>query len=46
MRAVIGHLSESERPVVLTALRSLRRALSAEVESSDVHHHHFAEAVS
>ena len=44
MRAVIGHLSEAERPIVLTALRSLRRALSAEVESSAVHQHHFAEA--
>ncbi len=43
MRAVLGHLSASERPVVLAALRSLRRALSAEVESA-VHEHHFTEA--
>jgi DNA-binding MarR family transcriptional regulator len=43
MRAVIGRLSASERPIVLAALRSLRRALSAEVESSAVHEHHFAE---
>jgi DNA-binding MarR family transcriptional regulator len=46
MAAVIGHLSAAERPVVLSALRSLRRALSAEVESSPVHQHHFTEAVS
>ena len=46
MRAVIGHLSAAERHVVLSALRSLRRALSAEVESSPVHQHHFTEAVS
>jgi DNA-binding MarR family transcriptional regulator len=45
MRAVVRHLSESERPIVLAALRSLRRALSAEVESS-VHEHHFAETAS
>ena len=43
MRAVIGRLSKVERPVVLEALRSLRRALSAEVESNEVHQHHFAE---
>jgi len=43
MRAVLGHLSPSERPIVLAALRSLRRALSAEVESAAVHEHHFAE---
>ena len=43
MRAVIGRLSRTERPVVLEALRSLRRALSAEVESNEVHQHHFAE---
>lgn len=42
MRAVLGHLSASERPIVLAALRSLRRALTAEVESA-VHEHHFAE---
>jgi DNA-binding MarR family transcriptional regulator len=45
LRAVLGHLSTSERPIVLAALRSLRRALSAEVESS-VHEHHFAETAS
>ena len=41
MRAVIRRLSPAERPVVLEALRSLRRALSAEVESSPTHRHHF-----
>jgi DNA-binding MarR family transcriptional regulator len=46
LRAVLGHLSESERPIVLEALRSLRRALSTEVESSQVHEHHFAETAS
>lgn len=46
MRAVLGRLSPVERPVVLSALRSLRRALSAEVESSPVHQHHFTEAAS
>ncbi len=44
MRAVLGHLPASERPIVLAALRSLRRALSAEVESSAVHEHHFSDA--
>ena len=44
MRAVLGHLPASERPIVLAALRSLRRALSAEVESTGVHEHHFADA--
>jgi DNA-binding MarR family transcriptional regulator len=44
MRAVVGHLSRTERPIVLEALRSLRRALSAEVESHAVHQHHFAES--
>jgi DNA-binding MarR family transcriptional regulator len=44
MRAVLGHLPASERPIVLAALRSLRRALSAEVESTPVHEHHFADA--
>jgi DNA-binding MarR family transcriptional regulator len=44
LRAVLARLSASERPVVLTAIRSLRRALSAEVESGPVHHHHFADA--
>jgi len=43
MRSVIGRLSASERPVVLEALRSLRRALNAEVESSATHRHHFAD---
>lgn len=43
MRAVLRHLSASERPIVLAALRSLRRALSAEVESDPVHQHHFAD---
>jgi DNA-binding MarR family transcriptional regulator len=42
MRAVLGHLPASERPIVLAALRSLRRALSAEAGSSVVHEHHFA----
>lgn len=44
MRAVLGHLPASERPIVLTALRSLRRALSAEVETAAVHEHHFAQS--
>ena len=44
LRAVLGHLTAAERPVVLTALRSLRRALSAEVESEPPHRHHFADA--
>ena len=43
MRAVLGHLSDAERPIVLAAFRSLRRALSAEVESDPAHEHHFAE---
>ena len=43
MRAVLSHLPASERPIVLAALRSLRRALSAEIESSPVHQHHFAD---
>ena len=55
MRAVIGRLPATERPIVLAALRSLRRALSAEVDSSGtgatagtapLHHHHFAEQAS
>jgi MarR family transcriptional regulator, organic hydroperoxide resistance regulator len=46
MRAVLGHLPASERPIVLAALRSLRRALSAEVEADPIHQHHFAEAAS
>ena len=44
MRAVLDHLPAAERPIVLAALRSLRRALSAEVESTGVHEHHFADA--
>ena len=44
LRSVLGHLSAAERPVVLTAIRSLRRALSAEVGSEPVHQHHFADA--
>ena len=42
-RAVVRRLSPDERPIVLAALRSLRRALSAEVESNAAppHHHHF-----
>ena len=47
MRAVIRRLPATERPIVLAALRSLRRALSAEVETAGatdpIHHHHFAE---
>ena len=43
MRSVIRRLSAAERPVVLEALRSLRRALNAEVESSATHRHHFAD---
>jgi DNA-binding MarR family transcriptional regulator len=41
MRGVIRRLSAAERPVVLEAVRSLRRALSAEVESGPPHRHHF-----
>ena len=44
LRAVLGHLSPPERTVVLSAFRSLRRALSAEVDNEPVHHHHFADA--
>jgi MarR family transcriptional regulator, organic hydroperoxide resistance regulator len=43
LRSVLSHLSATERPIVLAALRSLRRALS-EVEASAVHQHHFADA--
>lgn len=43
MRAILGHIPAPERPIVLAALRTLRRALSAEVESSPVHQHHFAD---
>ena len=50
MRAVIRRLPATERPIVLAALRSLRRALSAEVETAGatdpIHHHHFAEEAS
>ena len=48
MRAVVRRLPANERPIVLEALRSLRRALSAEVETSPApaHHHHFAEQAS
>jgi DNA-binding MarR family transcriptional regulator len=46
MRAVLGHIPASERPIVLAAFRTLRRALSAEVESSPVHQHHFADQAS
>jgi hypothetical protein len=44
MRAVVRRLSSQERPIVLEALRSLRRALSAEVESNATHQHHFESA--
>lgn len=44
LRSVLGHLTAAERPVVLEALRSLRRALSAEVDASPPHQHHFADA--
>jgi DNA-binding MarR family transcriptional regulator len=44
MRAVVRRLSPTERPIVLEALRSLRRALSAEVEESAAHRHHFGTA--
>ncbi len=43
MRAVLGRLSDAERPIVLAALRSLRRALSAEVGAAPAHEHHFAD---
>jgi DNA-binding MarR family transcriptional regulator len=46
MRAVIRRLPATERPIVLAALRSLRKALSAEVETTAVHQHHFAEQAS
>jgi DNA-binding MarR family transcriptional regulator len=46
MRAVLGRLPASEQPIVLAALRSLRRALSAEAGSELVHEHHFAESAS
>ena len=43
MRSVLGRLPASERPIVLAALRSLRRALSAEAGSDLVHEHHFTD---
>ena len=43
LRAVLGRLSAAERTVVLSAFRSLRRALSAEVDNGPVHQHHFAD---
>ena len=46
MRSVLGRLPASERPIVLSALRSLRRALSAEAETAPVHQHHFADQAS
>jgi MarR family transcriptional regulator, organic hydroperoxide resistance regulator len=46
MRSVLGRLPDSERPIVLAALRSLRRALSAEAGSGPVHEHHFADQAS
>lgn len=46
MRSVLGRLPDSEQPIVLAALRSLRRALSAEAGSDLVHEHHFAESAS
>jgi DNA-binding MarR family transcriptional regulator len=46
MRSVLGRLPASEQPIVLAALRSLRRALSAEAGSDLVHEHHFAETAS
>jgi DNA-binding MarR family transcriptional regulator len=43
LRAVLGRIPAAERPIVLAAFRTLRRALSAEVESSPTHQHHFAD---
>ena len=43
MRAVLGHLPAADRPIVLAAMRSLRRALSAEVDAAPAHEHHFAD---
>ena len=42
LRSVLNHLSPTERPIVLAALRSLRRALS-EADSAAAHEHHFAD---
>jgi DNA-binding MarR family transcriptional regulator len=44
LRSVLGRLPASEQPIVLAALRSLRRALSVEAGSDLVHEHHFAES--
>lgn len=41
LRSVLSRLSPTERPIVLAALRSLRRALSAEAGRTAVHRHHF-----
>ena len=46
MRAVLGRIPASERPIVLAAFRTLRRALSAEIETSPTHQHHFADQAS
>jgi hypothetical protein len=46
MRAVLGRIPASERPIVLAAFRTLRRALSAEIETSPAHRHHFADQTS
>jgi DNA-binding MarR family transcriptional regulator len=43
LRSVLSHLSATERPIVLAALRSLRRAVS-EADSAAAHEHHFADA--
>jgi DNA-binding MarR family transcriptional regulator len=43
MRSVLGRLPAAERPIVLSALRSLRRALSEEAGPELVHEHHFAD---
>jgi DNA-binding MarR family transcriptional regulator len=44
LRSVLGRLTAAERPVVLEAVRTLRRALSAEVDNEPIHQHHFADA--
>lgn len=46
MRSVLGRLPVAERPIVLAAFRSLRRALSAEAGTASTHEHHFAELTS
>jgi DNA-binding MarR family transcriptional regulator len=43
MRSVIARLGPAERSIVLSAFRSLRRALSAEIGPDDGHRHHFSE---